>query len=94
MPQSHRHTDICTGHSCWPPRQNVTASINVFVNNLGQHRVTDGWKQHCCGTCHGGIATTGSPNVFTNNLKSCRILDAVSCGSFMMTGSPNVWINP
>ena len=93
MPAAHRHRDICTGHGCWPPRPNATASPDVFVNGLGQHRLTDSWLVHCCGGCHAGVAATGSPNVFVNGLNACRIGDAVSCGSFMATGSPDVFIN-
>lgn len=93
MPASHRHTDLCTGHGCFPSRPNATASGNVFVNGLGQHRLSDSWEIHCCGGCHGGISVEGSPNVFTNGLESGRIGDAVNCGSFMMQGSPNVFIN-
>ena len=93
MPPSHRHGDICTGHDCWPPRPNDTASDDVFVNSLGQHRLTDSWLEHCCGDCHDGVAATGSPNVFVNSLEACRIGDEVSCGSFMATGSPDVFIN-
>jgi hypothetical protein len=48
MTAAHRHTDICTGHSpCFPPRPNAQASPNVFINNLGSHRLTDAWQSHC-----------------------------------------------
>ncbi len=93
MPPAVRLSDICTGHGCYPPRPNVTASMDVFVNDRGQHRLADIWAGHCCVVCHGGVAASGSPNVFVNGRNACRITDAVSCGSFMATGSPNVFIN-
>ena len=94
MPQAHRHKDLCTGHGCWPSRPNATASGNVFVNNKGSHRVSDGWEVHCCGpACHASSQASGSPNVFANNLPHARVGDSVACGSTNMTGSPNVFIN-
>lgn len=93
MPAAHRLGDICTGHSCYPPRPNVQGSPNVFVNSIPSHRVGDGWGPHCCGGCHRGHAACGSPNVFVNGKPKCRIGDAVDCGSKMATGSPNVFVN-
>lgn len=94
MPAAHRLGDLCTGHGCWPPRPNISASSDVLVNNLGSHRLGDGWAVHCCDDdCHGAVAAQGSPNVFVNGLPKCRIGDAVSCGSSMATGSPDVIVN-
>lgn len=94
MPAAHRLGDICTGHGCYSPRPNVSASPNVFVNGIASHRQGDAWATHCCGpACHGGDAASGSPNVFVNGLPKCRIGDSVSCGSSMSTGSPNVFVN-
>lgn len=94
MPPSHRHTDICTGHGCYPSRANAEGSPDTFVNNLAQHRLGDAWESHCCGPpCHGANADGGSPDVFTNGLPSCRIGDPVSCGSNMSEGSEDVIIN-
>ena len=47
MPAVVRLGDICTGHGCWPPRQNIEASQNVFVNGRGVHRLGDAWAVHC-----------------------------------------------
>ncbi len=94
MPAAHRHTDICTGHGCWPPRPNAEASPDVFVNSLGWHRVGDAWEVHCCPAppeCHDSVAGTGSPKVFVNSRAACRIGDEVACGSIMATGSANVF---
>lgn len=94
MPAAVRHTDICTGHGCFGPRPNISASSNVFVNGLGSHRVGDGWAVHCCGIpCHGSSQATGSPNVFVNGIPHARVGDAVACGSANAQGSPNVFIN-
>lgn len=87
-----RHQDICTGHGCWPPRPNATASRNVFVNSRGAHRQTDMWESHCCGLeCHPGSTARGSSTVYVNSLQLARIQDPVDCGSAIMTGSHNVY---
>ena len=92
MPAVHRHTDICTGHGCYPSRPNIQGSTDVFVNGLGAHRVTDAWAGHCCGpVCHGSIQAGGSGTVFVNGLPLARIGDPVACGSACATGSPNVF---
>lgn len=92
MPAAHRHTDVCTGHGCYPSRPNAEASADVFVNGLGWHRVGDAWEAHCCGPpCHGGTAAGGSSIVFVNGRAACRIGDPVDCGSKMATGSDNVF---
>ena len=101
MPAAHRHRDKCTGHGCWPPRPNVQASPNVFVNNKGQHRVGDSWKPHKCGKkIHAGKTSTGSGTVSVNGRAAARIGDKVtgggvgknSCKSRCLQGSTNVFI--
>ena len=47
MPGVARLNDICSGHECYPPRQSIFASSNVFVNSLGWHRQSDTWQMHC-----------------------------------------------
>lgn len=92
MPAVHRHRDICTGHGCFPPRNNTEASSNVFVNDRGWQRKGDAWESHCCGSsCHGGSTSKGSSMVFVNSKDAIRIGDPVSCGSACSTGSPNVF---
>lgn len=96
MPAAHRHTDICTGHGCWPSRPNATASPDVFVNKRGWHRVGDAWASHCCPSipeCHGGNLAAGSPTVFVNGRAVARIGDPVNCGSRCMTGSADVFVD-
>jgi uncharacterized Zn-binding protein involved in type VI secretion len=93
MPAAHRHADICTGHGCYPPRPNIEASPDVFVNGLGWHRVGDGWALHGCGDCapHGGVLAAGSATVFVDGRAAGRIGDPVSCGSSAATGSADVF---
>ncbi len=92
MPAVHRHTDICTGHGCFPPRNNIQASNNVIVNSLGWHRKGDGWATHCCGpACHSSKTAEGSSSVFINSKPAARIGDPVHCGSACAVGSKNVY---
>ncbi len=84
--------DKCSGHGCFPSRQNIEASNNVFINGRGVHRVGDNWATHCCGIpCHSGVASSGSSSVFVNGKPVCRIGDSISCGSTMATGSNDVF---
>ena len=87
MPGIVRLGDKCSGHGCWPPRSNNEASSNVFVNDLGVHRLGDSWEIHCCESCHSGVASSSSLTVFCNSKGVCRIGDSVSCGSTMVEGS-------
>ena len=83
--------DICSGHGCYPPRPNLTASNDVFINGLGAHRVGDSWQEHCCKSCHGGTTISGSTDVFINGLPLARIGDQVDCGSVCLQGSTDVF---
>lgn len=95
MPAAVRLGDICSGHGCYPSRQNDQGSPDVFVNNLPSHRQGDSWAQHCCPDegCHDSVAANGSPNVFVNGKPKCRVGDSVACGSTMVTGSADVIVN-
>ena len=94
MPPVVRKGDICTGHGCFPPRNNSSWSPNVFANNKNVHRKGDSWVPHKCGKkSHGSNLAAGSPNVFANNKAIGRIGDPVACGSSCATGSPNVFAN-
>ena len=94
MPGVVRLGDQCTGHSCFPPRSNASASSNVFVNGQAVHRVGDSWQSHCCGkSCHGSVQASGSPNVFVNGQAVARIGDSIACGSSNATGSSDVIVN-
>ncbi|MEM0325112.1 MAG: PAAR domain-containing protein [Candidatus Aenigmatarchaeota archaeon] len=84
--------DSCSGHGCFPARNNDQGSPNVFVNGKPAHRVGDHWVTHCClASCHDGTASSGSGTVFVNGKPICRVGDSVSCGSTMAQGSPNVF---
>jgi uncharacterized Zn-binding protein involved in type VI secretion len=92
MPSVTRLGDKCTGHGCFPPRANTSASGNVFVNNIAVHRQGDAWDTHCCGpACHDSSLASGSGTVFVNNLQIARIGDPVACGSSIAGGSGNVF---
>lgn len=92
MPEAARKGDICTGHSCFAPRQNDKASDNVYVNSRGWHRQTDHWVTHGCGdSSHDSKLSRGSSTVYVNNLQAGRIGDPVKCGSAVATGSGNVF---
>jgi uncharacterized Zn-binding protein involved in type VI secretion len=98
MPQAHRLGDTCSGHGCFPPRPNTQGSKNVFVNDKAWHLQSQLWKIHCCGSdpevCHSAKTSGGSETVFVNNIKVARFGDAVSCGSYCMTCSPDVFAGP
>jgi uncharacterized Zn-binding protein involved in type VI secretion len=94
MPAVHRLRDICSGHACYPPRPNRSASSNVKVNSRGWHRKGDGWQRHCCCSkcrCHTSVTAEGSSSVFVNSRPAVRIGDPVKCGSAAATGSTNVY---
>lgn len=90
MPAVVRLGDVCTGHGPCSPRPNAGASPDVFINNLGIHRVGDPWTVHCT---HSSAQASGSPNVFVNGISLARVGDAVACGSANAQGSPNVFAN-
>lgn len=94
MPAAHRHTDVCTGHGCWPSRNNIEGSPDVFINDLAAHRVGDAWASHCCCSIpesHGSAQASGSPTVYVNDRPLARVGDSVACGSRNLTGSPDVF---
>lgn len=94
MPAVTRLGDLCTGHGCWPPRPNVGASENVFVDGIAAHRQGDAWAAHTCPSIpetHGSVLASGSPTVFCNGVQLGRIGDPVACGSAVATGSGTVF---
>ena len=95
MPGAVRLNDTCTGHGCFPARNNTQASNNVFINGRGAHRVGDSWSSHSCSTCipHGSSQGSGSPNVFVNSRPLARIGDSIVCGSSNASGSSNTIVN-
>lgn len=92
MPSVGRLGDYCSGHECYPPRQNNQGSPNVFVNSLGWHRKGDHWPIHRCGKYHHEAnLAEGSSSVFVNSTPAGRIGDPLDCGSALITGSFNVF---
>jgi uncharacterized Zn-binding protein involved in type VI secretion len=95
MPGAVRLNDACTGHACYPSRNNLIASSDVVINGRGAHRVGDAWGAHGCPACapHAASQASGSPTVFVNNVPLARIGDALDCGSMNMSGSGDVIVN-
>ena len=84
---------ICSGHQCWPPRNNVGASTDVKVNSRGVIRAGDPWNIHVCdGSVHAGLVAAGSGSVFVNGRAVARIGDAINCGSIIAEGSSDVFV--
>lgn len=79
--------DQCSGHDCFPSRNNSSASPNVFAGGKPVHRQSDSWITHCCTHpdvphgCHSSVLASGSGTVYVNNLQCARIGDPVACGS-------------
>lgn len=91
MPAVVNDGSMCTGHGCWPPRQNVGHSNKFYVQGKGVLRVGDLWKVHCCQSCHVGNQATGSHKLFVEGKAVARIGDAISCGSKNATGSSKMF---
>jgi len=94
MPAVTRLGDACTGHGCWPPRSNSSASSDVFVNGIGAHRQGDAWAPHTCPAIpetHASVLASGSTTVFANGRQLGRIGDPVACGSAVAQGSGTVF---
>jgi uncharacterized Zn-binding protein involved in type VI secretion len=91
-PAAHRISDLCSGHSCFPPRPSTSGSNDVFVNSLAWHRNADTYAIHTCGDhSHRAVAIGGSNTVYVNSRKVTRVADPTSCGSVAGRGSPNVY---
>jgi len=83
--------DLCSGHEAFPSRPSIGASPNVYVNGRALLRQDDAFAVHTDGrTVHGGVVSGGSATVFCNGRAVARVGDAVSCGSSIAQGSPNV----
>jgi uncharacterized Zn-binding protein involved in type VI secretion len=84
---------FCTGHDGYPSRPNISASEDVFCNDIAVHRQGDLWDIHCKESCHDAFTQDGSPDVFVNDLPLARVNDALSCGSLILTGSEDNFSN-
>lgn len=88
MPGIARLNSMCTGHGCFPPRINDTASPDVFVEGLPIHRQGDHWTTHTCSNqTHDSVLASGSGSIYVNGLQCGRIGDPIACGSMIMTGA-------
>ena len=87
-----RKGDVCTGHSGFPPRPNISGSSDVTVNGLPVHRTGDAWDKHCKrkNGCHPSVSGSGSATVKVNGLPVIRTGDPVACGSKAGSGSSDV----
>ena len=47
MPGIARKADVCSGHGCFPSRENTSWSPDTFVNGRNVHRQGDSWAVHC-----------------------------------------------
>lgn len=95
MPAAHRKGDKGSGHGCWPPRENLEGSPDVYVNGIPLHREGDAWDAHTCPSIpetHASILASGSGTVFINGKAAARIGDPVACGSVAVEGSTTVFI--
>lgn len=87
-----RLNDNCTGHGGYASRPCTQASQDVFFNGRGAHRQGDKWAIHTGRASHDGTLASGSPTVFTNSKQQGRVMDPVTCGSYVATGSPDIFI--
>ena len=88
-----RVNDFDTGHSNYHPRPAIQGSPDVYFNSRAAHRQNDRWAVHSGGTPHDGFLSSGSPYVYTNGKQQGRVNDPISCGSFVNTGSPDVFFD-
>lgn len=93
MPAISTLTKNSTSDPCGaPPRPPLTASPDVFAENLAVHREGDSWVLHPCGVVmHGATTSSGSPTVFINNQPLARVGDLISCGSTIAEGASTVF---
>lgn len=89
---------VNTGHpSCIAPIQIATLSCSndVFVHNIGIHRLTDTNTPHDhCPPVESTTVSSASPTVFANNLPVARLNDAYTCGAFVeIVTQSNVFAN-
>jgi uncharacterized Zn-binding protein involved in type VI secretion len=68
----------------------ITGSSRTFVNGVPLSRIGD---LHAC-PIHGvNVIVTGSHNTTSDYSPNARLLDLTSCGSTIVSGSPNTFTN-
>lgn len=92
MPAVHLLGGMCTGHGCYPPRNNLQAASTVFVEGIPVHRQGDMWAPHTCGdSVHASVLAKGSATVYVEGKQCGRIGDPVACGSVAIDGATTVF---
>lgn len=92
MPAVHLLGGMCTGHACFPPRNNLQAASTVFAEGIPIHRQGDMWAPHVCGlSVHASVLAKGSATVYVEKKQCGRIGDPVACGSFAVDGAGTVF---
>lgn len=94
MPSATRVSDYNSGHDLCSPVPLETGSTNVFINCKAAGRLGDMYSPHGCidHSSHKDSIISGSSKVFINGKPAARVGDAVSHGSKVVGGSPNVII--
>lgn len=74
--------DASSGHGCFAPVVPVTASIDIYVDQIAAVRVSDSYAVHCCPKkgCHAPMVVRGSRTVYDNMLQTNKMGDPLSCG--------------
>ena len=89
MPNVALKGSICSGHDCFPPRDVIQYSPNVFAEGREVARDTDAVRVHCCISCHGRNLAGGSATVFVNNLRLAHLGTPVNCGGNVVSDVAN-----
>ena len=99
MAKACRTTDLISIHECGVIPFATGASIDVFIEGLGAHRVDDNNSSHpsvpessgC--TPHVTTLSSGSPDVFVNGKAMARVGDSYGCGIELTSGASTVSAN-
>lgn len=91
--QVARLGDIDTGHDDCPPTDIITASPNVYANNIRVAREGDSLREHGCPahSVHPRKILKGTSRCYANNIPIARHTDPVDCGGNLDERSPNVY---
>lgn len=87
MPAVTLKGDLCTGHTCWPPRPSIEGEGAFTVGGREVHCEGHGWGPHKCGSnTHAGKLASGSSRFTVRGHAIGRVGDPVSCGSKVAQG--------
>ncbi|MCE2029161.1 type VI secretion system PAAR protein [Sessilibacter corallicola] len=86
--------DTGSNHGAWPPTPIISGSGDVLINGKPAARKGDSLLPHAKPKSppHGRSISEGSGSVYINGRPAARVLDAISCGGLVCTGSGNVLI--